>query len=216
MYKALETVGHVITIGLSFAGTTVAGVRVGWGMDPRPMPHQLSNTLDHPWRLAYRNPGETLGLYGFEAGITVLDAGCGTGLFSQEMARMVGAEGTVHAVDLQLPCIEHAAKRVAEAELSERIHFHHCGLYAVPLPAESIDLAIMIATLGEIPEPTLAMAELWRLLKPGGRLAISDEVPNPAYLRARQVRRLAERAGFRFGGKDGSPFCYSVMYFKDS
>ena len=179
MHIVLRSIGYAFTAGLGFAGTVEAGVRAGWRMNPRPMPHQFAGLLDHDLRLAYRNPGETLGLYGFEAGMTVLDAGCGSGLFTAEMARMVGPEGTVHAVDLQRPCVANSAKRLADAGLADRVRFHHCGLYALPLPDESVDLTVMIATLGEVPDPLLALTELKRVTRIGGRVAISEETPDP-------------------------------------
>jgi ubiquinone/menaquinone biosynthesis C-methylase UbiE len=215
MHKVLNSIGYASTVGLSIAATAEIGLRAGWRMNPRPMPHQFARWLDHSWRLAYRNPGETLGLYGFEAGMSVLDAGCGSGLFTAEMARMVGPEGMVHAVDLQLPCLVQASRRLAEAELSDRVRLHHRGLYALPLLNESIDLAVIIAALGEVPEPLLALAEIKRVLKVGARIAISEEIPDPAYLPARQVRQLMEETGFRYGGKSGSAFCYSMIFFND-
>jgi ubiquinone/menaquinone biosynthesis C-methylase UbiE len=215
MNKSLRGIGYAGMAGLSFAAAVEAGVRAGWRMQPRPMPHQFAGWLDHPWRLAYRNPGETLGLYGFKAGMTVLEGGCGSGLFTVEMARMVGAEGSVHAVDLQRRCISRASKRLAEAEMADRVKFHHCGLYELPLEDDSIDVAVLIATLGEVPDRLRALFELKRVLKDGGRLAISEEMPDPAYLAAGEVRQLLDAAEFRYGGKSGSVFCYSMICFKD-
>lgn len=215
MHSVFRWAGYALTTGLSFAGTTDAVVRVAWNRNPRPMPHQFARMLDSNLRLSYRNPGETLGLFGFEAGMTVLDAGCGTGLFTTEMARMVGPGGTVHAVDLQSPCLAGAAKRVSAAGLVDRVRFHHCGLYELPLPDESVDLSVLIATLGEVPNPLLALAELRRVTRIGGRVAISEESLDPAYMPARSVRALMGEAGFRFGGKSGSPMYYNMIFFRD-
>ena len=171
MHTVFRWIGYALTTGISFAGTTEASVRVAMNRNPRPMPHQFAGLLDSGLRLSYRNPGETLGLYGFEAGMSVLDAGCGTGLFTTEMARMVGPEGTVHAVDLQQPVLVRAAQRVQEAGLADRVRFHHSGLHLLPLPDASVDLAVLIATLGEIPNPLAALAEVHRVTKVGGRVA---------------------------------------------
>jgi len=216
MYRLLKAIGNISMLGFGFAGTAEATVRAGWRMNPRPMPGQFAGLLDHKWRLAYRNPGETLGQFGFEAGMTVLDGGCGTGLFTLEMARMVGKTGTVHAVDLQRRCIELASEKVAVAKLTDRVQFHHCGLYQLPLADESVDLSVLIATLGEVPDPYLAMAEVRRVTKPGGRVALSEELLDPAFVSAAANKRIMAESGFRYGGIVRSVFAYSMIFFRDA
>lgn len=210
-------VGNLVGNSLAATAGAAVGSQVSLRADvwrqPRPMPHQQAAWLDHPARLRYRNPGETLGLYGLFGGMTVLDLGCGTGLFSAEMARMVGAEGTVHAVDLQPSLVAQARSRLDRLGLGARVRFHTTGAYDLPLSDSSVDVAVLIAVLGEIPERGRALAEVRRVLKPGARLAISEELPDPAYVPAHLVRKWAEAAGFGYGGKIGSPFCYSVILF---
>ena len=213
MHKILNAIGYAAAIGLSTAATADATVRTGWRMDPHPMPHQFVSWLDSPVRLHYRNPRETVGRYGIDAGMSVLDVGCGSGLFTAEMAKMVGPEGKVHAVDLQYSCLAAASTRLAEWGLDDRVLFHHCGLYDLPLADDSVDLAIMIATIGELSDPYLALAEIKRVLKPGARIAISEEMLDPAYRHERIVKQYMEEAGFHYGGKSGNAFCYSLIYF---
>ncbi|MGL4648394.1 MAG: class I SAM-dependent methyltransferase [Caldilineaceae bacterium] len=200
--------------GLSFAAGTLVGadttLRVDARRRPYPTPHQFASLFDHPLRLRYRNPGETLGLFGLAPGMTVLDLGCGTGLFTEEMARLVGGSGTVHGVDIQLPLVKMTRDRVQERGLGDRCHVHHAGAYALPLESESIDIAVMIAVLGEIPDRLHALLELFRVLKPGGRLAVSEELLHPAYMTATGVRRFAEEAGFQVAARTGNPFVYTV------
>ncbi|HMT07562.1 MAG TPA: methyltransferase domain-containing protein, partial [Pyrinomonadaceae bacterium] len=205
----LNFVTNVLSAGAGAALSSQVTLRVLCQRTPHPMPHQLSATLDHSLRLRYRDPSETLGLLGFTAGMTVMDLGCGTGLFTVDMARMVGANGVVHAVDIQAPLVEQTRQRILGAGLAERVRFHHSSAYDLPVADESIDLAVMIATIGEIPERLRALVELRRVLKPDGRLAISEELPDPAYMTAGAVRQWAEDAGFRMLGKTGSFFCYT-------
>jgi ubiquinone/menaquinone biosynthesis C-methylase UbiE len=206
-------------VGSSVAATVGAAVgsqvslRAGIWRQPRPMPHQVAAWLDHPARLRYRNPGATLGLLGLFGGMTVLDLGCGTGLFTAEMARMVGAEGTVHAVDLQPAMLALARTRMEKLGLAAQVQFHAVGAYDLPLRDSSVDVAALIAVLGEIPDRSHALAEIRRVLKPGARLAVSEELPDPAYVPARLARKWAEAAGFGYGGKTGSPLCYSMIFF---
>ncbi len=182
---------------------------------PRPMPHQWAKVLDHPWRLQYRKPAETLGLFGFTPGMTVLDLGCGTGTFTIEMAQMVGEQGRVHAVDLQAPLLQQAQQRIEAANLQARVDFHHCGAYQLPIETNSIDLAVVIATFSQISDKLAVLRELHRVLKPGARLAVSEELPDPAYLPPQITRRWLESAGYRYGGQSGTLFCYNQIYFTD-
>lgn len=182
--------------------------------NPRPLPHQLAFLLDHPVRRLYRSPGETLGLYGFAGGMQVLDLGCGTGTFTAEMARMVGADGVVHAVDIQAAMLRRTEKCVAQAGMSERVRLHHSGAYNLPLPDASIDLAVLIALLGETPDPVRVLHEVHRVLRPGGRIAISDELFFAAYVPASAVIAWLAEANFRFGAKSGSPLCYHIIAYR--
>jgi ubiquinone/menaquinone biosynthesis C-methylase UbiE len=204
---------------LAFGGGAVVGLqttlRVANRRQPRPMAHQLSFLLDHPLRLKYRDPVGTLSLFGIRAGSTVLDLGCGTGQFTVEIARRVGAEGTVHAVDLQQPMLEQARQRVAAADLLPRVRFHRCGAYQLPLEDESVDAVVLSAVLGEIPNRTRALIEIYRVLRPGGQVGIAEEVLDPSYLSQSVVRRSLEGAGFRFGATSRSALCSTSVYYRD-
>ena len=190
-------------------------LRVACARQPRPMPHQFAAMLDHPARLRYRDPVGTLGLLGITAGMTVLDLGCGTGTFTVDMAHMVGDDGTIHAVDIQRSLLEQAQTRVAAAGVAERVQFHHSGAYQLPLPDASCDLALVVATLSQIPDPLAALWELQRVLKPGARLVVSEELPDPAYVSPRVTRARLEEAGLTFRAKSGNFFCYTMLFTND-
>ncbi len=212
MFKLLN---NSLFFGLGSALSSQVSLRVACHTQPRPMPHQFAKVLDHPLRMKYRNPVETLGHFGFAPGMTVLDLGCGTGTFTVDMARMVGETGIVHAVDLQQPLIDQTRQRLSEAELLGCVHLHCCGAYQLPLADDSVDLAVLIATLAQIPNKLLVLAELSRVLKPGARLAISEELPDPAYVPPVTIGKWLGEAGFRFGGQIGTLFCYSMIFFND-
>ena len=191
------------------------GARIAHRIRPRPFPAPLRDLLDHPARMRYRDPVSTLGPFGLGPGQTVLDLGCGTGTFTVEMARQAGRAGRVHAVDIQAPMLDAARARVNDAGYAQRVHFHHCGAYRLPLERDSVDVAVLIATLSEMPQPLFALEELRRVLRPGGRLAVSEEMLHTGYVPDRVVRPWLHEVGFRFGGLRGTPFCYSLLYFND-
>jgi SAM-dependent methyltransferase len=210
----IQSLTGAISFGTGAAVGVDTGVRISFLKQPRPLPHQWSALLDHPLRLRYRDPAATLGPYGIAAGMHLLDLGCGTGTFTVEMARLVGETGKVHAVDIQKPMLDKAKARVEAAGLGNRVVFHHSGAYRLPLPDQSIDLALLIATLPEIPDRVQALNEVRRVLKDDGRLVLSEEMLHPAYVPASLERRWLRLTGFRYAGQLGTPFCYSLVYAK--
>ncbi len=216
LVRAATGLGNLLAnttlLGLGSAVGSQVTLRIHAHRQPHPLPHQMAALLDHPLRLRYRNPGDTLGLFGLGAGMTVLDLGCGTGLFTEEAARMVGPTGRVHAVDIQAPMLAAARTRVAAAGFGERVHFHHAGAYALPLENLSADVALLIAVLGEVPDRLHALLEVYRVLKPGGRLAVGEEPAHPAYMGGRTLRALAAQAGFVFVAQTGGPLAYNAVF----
>lgn len=208
-----------ITNLFSLAGGVVIGSQLGYraacALDPRPLPHQFAGLLDHPARLKLRAPAQTAALFGYEPGMKVVEVGCGTGTFTVEMAKLVGPTGRVHAVDLQKAMIDKAHVRITEAGLNDRVRFEHRGAYRLPMQDASMDLAVLMAVLSEIPDRALALAEVHRVLKPEARLVVGEEIFLPAYLPPKSVRTLVEAAGFRFGGHQGSPISYTTIFFRD-
>lgn len=182
---------------------------------PHPWPHQWRRLLEHPWRLWYRKPGETVDQMGIRPQMTVLELGCGTGLFTVEIAQRLGEGGQLHVIELQDAYLRQAQQRIKTTGVQARVTFHHSGAYALPIDTNSIDVAVVIATLGQIPARVAALNELRRVLKPGATLVISEELPDPAYVPPPVMRRWLIAAGYRPVGQSGSPFCYLQRYVTD-
>jgi ubiquinone/menaquinone biosynthesis C-methylase UbiE len=211
----ISLIGNALSLGVGTLVGSQAALRTTQNLQPYPMPHQLAQILDHSLRLRYLQPAEVLGMYGVTAGMAVLDAGCGSGLFTQDMAHMVGAQGVVHAVDLQAPMLTLTRRRLVAANLLDRAQLHLKSIFDLPLADDSIDLAIAVSTLGEIPDKPAALSELRRVLKPGGRLGVTEEALHPAYLLPGSLQRWVEEAGFRQVGRTGSPFCYHAIFVNE-
>ncbi|MEM7539152.1 MAG: methyltransferase domain-containing protein [Chloroflexota bacterium] len=206
----------LLSLSFGTALGTQACLRVMHHRQPYPLPHQLSTWLDHPVRMSYREPSATLALFGFGAGMSVVDLGCGTATFTCEMARMVGETGVVHAVDIQQPMLQKAQARVKSVGCDNNVQFHCAGVYQLPLPDHSVDLVVAISTLTEVPDRFRALTEVRRILKPGGRLAISEELLATSFVPASLVRHWVEEAGFRFGALTWNPIHYSIICFNDA
>ncbi len=215
MNALITLLGNALSMGVGSLVGSQAALRTTQNLQPHPMPHQLAQLLDHSLRLRYLQPAEVLGMYGVTTGMTVLDAGCGSGLFTQDMAHMVGVQGTVHAVDIQAPMLTLTRRRLALAGVLDHVQLHLKSIFDLPLPDDSIDLTVAVSTLGEIPDKPAVLSELRRVIKAGGRLGVTEEMLHPAYLLPGSMQRWVEEAGFRQIGRTGSPFCYHAIFVNE-
>ena len=113
-----------------------------------------------------------LELIGEVAGLDVLDAACGTGRYAVGLA---AAGARVHGVDASREMLAHAQRKANERGLS--VDLRQSDLRALPFDDESFDLVISALALCHVPELGPVMGEFARVLRPGGRVVISDFHP---------------------------------------
>ena len=104
-------------------------------------------------------------------GDTILDLGCGNGFLSQELANAVGPTGRVIGVDPSADMLQSAKERCAN---SPQVELHEGFADAIPLSDNSVDAVVSVQVFEYIPDLAAAVAEVARVLKPGGRVAIGD------------------------------------------
>lgn len=107
------------------------------------------------------------------AGDTVLDIGSGSGTDVLIAARLTGPKGKVYALDMT-----EAMREKLRANL-EKTDIHNVDILtgemeAIPLPAESVDVVTSNGVLNMAPDKGITIAEIFRVLKPGGRLQLAD------------------------------------------
>ncbi|GFG53300.1 SAM-dependent methyltransferase [Mycolicibacterium agri] len=102
------------------------------------------------------------------AGGVALDVGSGPGNVTASLGRAVGPDGLAIGVDISEPMLARAVKAAA----GPNVGFLHADAQKLPLRDETADAAISVAVLQLIPQPEAALAEIARVLKPGGRVAI--------------------------------------------
>ena len=113
--------------------------------------------------------GALLARLDVKPGERVLDVACGTGTLARELARIVGTDGEVVAVDLSQAMIDVAASRPG----TPAVRYRRMDAQALDFPSGSFDVVTCCFGLMYLPDPERALAQMRRVLRPGGRLGLA-------------------------------------------
>jgi ubiquinone/menaquinone biosynthesis C-methylase UbiE len=154
---------------------------MGWFLDTFSFRGQWRKLRQRAIVLANIQPGEQ-----------VLDVGCGTGTLALEAARHVGTSGRVIGIDPSLEQIARARAKAARRRLP--LEFQIGVIEQIPFPDQAFDVVFSTLMMHHLPDPLKrqGLAEIARVLRPGGRLIIADFT--------RKQERQGRAARFHAGG----------------
>jgi ubiquinone/menaquinone biosynthesis C-methylase UbiE len=168
-------------------------------------PASRASHLDGWWWRTLFQPERLVDRY-VRTGDTVLDIGCGPGLFTRAIARKVGDSGRVIAVDVQDGMLAILKEKAQKEGLFSRIRLHKADPQSLGLAEPwCINVAFAFYVVHEVPDPARLMQEVLALLAPGGTYLIVE--PKFVVSAAEFEKTLATAASARFRRVD-TPFVF--------
>jgi SAM-dependent methyltransferase len=185
---------------------------------PEPMPWRLAPLLTTRWRSQlFGTPERVLDRAGVVPGMYALEVGPGPGMYTVSLAKRVassGEDGRVTSLEIQPQMIEMLRERLRAARV-RNVEVVQGDGRQMPLPDDSFDLVFLVDVVGEIPDKPAFFGECARVLKPGGILAVTEQISDPDFHLPSTVRTLAAAAGLREDRRVGLPWwTYTARYRK--
>jgi len=175
----------------------------------RVCPWQHAGVLDNWIRRGIHNPDKIVGRY-IEKGQTVLDLGCGPGMFSLAMARKVGEEGKVISVDIQEEMLQILRLKSEREGLESRIILHKAQPEKIGI-SEKVDFALAFYMVHEVPDKVGFLREVASLLKPKGRFLIVEPKLHVSKSSFEETVEVAESTGLRVVSRPKVIFSRAVL-----
>jgi len=140
-------------------------IQAAWASPIGSMLYDNAQALSRRLISAWQHPVEWLDL---PPGGTALDVGSGPGNVTASLGHAAGPDGLALGVDISEPMLARAVR----SEAGSNVGFIRADAQRLPLRDNTVDAVVSLAVLQLIPNPAAALAEMARVLRPGGRLAV--------------------------------------------
>jgi arsenite methyltransferase len=162
-------------------------IQAAWASPIGSMLYDRAQSVARRLMTVLQHPTEWLAI---PSGGIALDVGSGPGNVTASLARAAGPDGLALGVDISEPMLARAVR----AEAGPQVGFVRADAQRLPFRDETFDAVVSIAVLQLIPKPSVALAEMVRVLRPGARMAVM--VPTAG--RAGPLMRLLPDGGAHF------------------
>jgi ubiquinone/menaquinone biosynthesis C-methylase UbiE len=173
-------------------------------------PAKRADSLLNPLRRLIQSPTRTVERMGLARTDKVLEIGCGPGYFSRAIAAAV-PDGSLMLFDLQVEMLDFARKRLSAFKNTE---FTQGDASSLPFPDASFDAVLLVLVLGEVPDRDRCIAEVARVLQPGGRVTFAESRRDSDFIPIEQLQALAEKHGLDLSERHGFGWEYTARFLK--
>lgn len=180
-----------------------------------PFPHWMSWLLDNPLRALFISPQTLVDRIPIRPTDRILEIGPGPGYFSLELARRV-PEGHLELLDVQPQMLDKARHKLADALITNVGFTTADAGQPLPLAKASFDVAVLVAVLGEVSDPGVALDSLRDVIKPNGTLAIHEHLPDPDIIPLEWLRRVVTARGFSVVKVTGPRWNYTAVFRREA
>lgn len=180
---------------------------------PEPMPYTKANHLLNPLRSLILSPKRLVSRLSLRPNSRVLELGPGPGYFSPEVAKTI-PEGKLVLVDVQQEMLDMAKERLEKKGIGN-VEYLKGDATSLPVESETIDVAFLVAVLGEVPDRNACLKEIHRVLKKNGLVSITEfKLGDPHFISKNEMKRMLQSSGFRISTQYGRIFHYTINFVK--
>ncbi len=145
------------------------------GLEALQYTSELINALPEVVTDSYCGVGNPFALGTISQGENILDIGCGSGVDVIFAAMMTGPAGKVVGIDFTQEMLRRAKKNLSLTEL-KNVFFEEAPADSLPIADQDFDVVISNGAFNLVVDKSKALSEVFRVLKPGGRLMVADQI----------------------------------------